>query len=117
MTVLKRFGKVYGAQLTTDERRAMRIEIQKELAEFTRKHENEIDALFLWWLHDKLGYGPKRLRDAYEDFSNAINDMRIRYLVEEGDEVWFCTKLLKNYGVDIEKWNEEKEKGESEENE
>lgn len=112
MTVLKRFGKVYGAQLTKDEQKAMNIEIQKELAEFTRKHENEVDALFLWWLHDKRGYGHKRLREAYEDFSKAMDDLRERYLVEEGDEVWFCTTLLRNYGIDIEKWNEEKEKGE-----
>lgn len=38
MHVKKAGGKVYGAILTAAEKKAMDIEIQKELAEYDRKH-------------------------------------------------------------------------------
>ena len=112
MEVLKRFGKVYGAKLSANERKALDIEIKKEsreiMAEITRKHEIEVDAIFLWWLHKKLGFGPKRLKEFYDDFAVAMEELAERYGMKEGEELWYCTHLLKEYGVDLEKWNEEK---------
>lgn len=43
-----RAGKVYGADFTAAERKAMNLEIQRQLAEYSRKHANEIDAIILW---------------------------------------------------------------------
>lgn len=108
MQVKKSGGKVYGANLTTAERKAMDIEIQKQLAEYTRKHELEIDALILWQLHEQLGFGPKRLRRFYDNFVPAIEEVAGRYEVEDSDRVWMCTHKLKEYGIDIEKWNNER---------
>lgn len=44
MQVKKAGGKVYGAVLTAAEKKAMDLEIQRELAEYDRKHIAEIDA-------------------------------------------------------------------------
>lgn len=57
MHVKKAGGKVYGAILTAAEKKAMDIEIQKELAEYDRKHIAEIDATILWVLHEQFGFG------------------------------------------------------------
>ena len=48
MQVKKAGGKVYGAVLTAAEKKAMDLEIQRELAEYDRKHIAEIDATILW---------------------------------------------------------------------
>ena len=51
MRVKKVGGKVYGADFTAAERKAMNLEIERQLAEYSRKHANEIDAIILWQLH------------------------------------------------------------------
>lgn len=62
MQVKKAGGKVYGAVLTAAEKKAMDLEIQRELAEYDRKHIAEIDATILWVLHEQFGFGAQRLR-------------------------------------------------------
>lgn len=68
MHIKKAGGKVYGAVLTAAEKKAMDIEIQKELAEYDRKHIAEIDATILWVLHEQFGFGAQRLRTYYDAF-------------------------------------------------
>ena len=46
MFVKKIKGKVHGASFTAAERKALDIEIMKQLAEYTRKHALEMDAVF-----------------------------------------------------------------------
>ena len=62
MHIKKAGGKVYGAILTAAEKKAMDIEIQKELAEYDRKHIAEIDATILGVLNEPFGFGAQRLR-------------------------------------------------------
>lgn len=104
MRVLKRFGKVYGAELNADERKALQIECQKEMRELTRKLEIEVDAIYLWWLHTnpKTRFGRQRLEEFCEDFSRAMDDLRDRLGMKDGEQVWYCTHLLKEYGIDLE---------------
>lgn len=52
---------MFGASLTAAEKKAMDLEIQRELAEYDRKHLAEMDALILWVLHEQFGFGAKRL--------------------------------------------------------
>lgn len=51
MRIKKAAGKVYGAAMTVAEKKAMNLEIQRQLAEYDKKHATEIDALILWVLH------------------------------------------------------------------
>lgn len=108
MLIRKVGGKVCGAKLTAAEKKAMDIEIQKETAEYVRKTAFEIDAIVLWILHEKLGLGPKRLKRFYDDFGPAISALIDRYDLEDSDQVWLCTQKLKDYGVDIETWHNER---------
>lgn len=109
MKVLERFGKVYGAELSAKEKKALTIEIQKELKEMTHKFETEVDAIFLWWLHTcpKTKFGHQRLKEFYQDFSGAMDELRERLGMKHGEEVWYCTHLLKEYGIDLEAWDKE----------
>lgn len=107
--IIKKVGKIVtGAQLTAAEQQALTIEIQKEWAEINRKNANEIDAMFLWYMHEKYGYGHERLRQAHHDFKPMMDALCQRYEMEtEGDKIFLCTKKLLDYGVDIAKWNAE----------
>ena len=73
---------MYGAVLTAAEKKAMDLEIQRELAEYDRKHIAEIDATILWVLHEQFGFGAQRLRTYYDAFHTASRswsaDMRWR---------------------------------------
>lgn len=50
MVVKKAGGKIYGAVLTSAEKKAMNMEIERQLAEYTRKHEVELNAMILYSL-------------------------------------------------------------------
>ena len=108
MTIKKVDGKVIGAELSVAERKALNIEIQKHLGDHTRKHAIEIDALFLWFLHEEFGFGLKRLMRVYTKFAPRLEEMCKRYeMSEEGDDIWLCTQMLKEYGMDLEQLSKE----------
>lgn len=90
--------------MSTAERKAMEIEIQRQLAEYTAKHEQEIMAVVLWVLHKAFGFGEKRLKRFYECFDPEIKSLIQRYEMDEEAAVWLCTNRLKEAGIDIEKW-------------
>jgi len=81
------------------------MEIQRQLAEYDRKHAMEIDALVLWVLHTQLGWGVKRLKRFYDSFSDEIDALVDRYQMDKEDDIWLCTYKLKECGVDLEVWN------------
>lgn len=110
MQVIKVLGKVYGAKLTNAEQEALKIEGMKIMAELNRKNADEIDAMFLWWAHKKLGYGYERLKQFHHEFAPEIRALCERYeMTETGDDVYLCTKMLQEYDprIDIAAWNEE----------
>lgn len=73
MVVKKAGGKIYGAVLTSAEKKAMNMEIERQLAEYTRKHEVELNAMILYVLHEQLGFGEQRLRKFFDRFSVEID--------------------------------------------
>ena len=108
MYMKKAGGKVYGAHLTAAEKKAMDIEIRRQLAEYDLKHANELDAMILWHLHEEFGFGPKRLKQFYDTFAVRLNELIKHYEMTDSDIVWLCTYKLKQYGIDIEEWNKQR---------
>ena len=108
MEVLKHGKSIYGANLNSAERRALDIEVRRQIAEYDRKNSMEIDAIFLWQLHEQCGFGPQRLRKFFDGFRPAINALMDRYeLSGTDDEIWLQTQQLKDIGVDLEQWYKE----------
>lgn len=110
MLILKSKGRVYGAKMTAAEKKAMDIEIRKQFAEYDRKNEVEINAIVLWVLRTQLKFGPKRLRRFFDRFNPAIKALIDQYEMDDTDDIWLCTRQLKEYGVDVEQWMKESEK-------
>lgn len=92
MQVKKAGGKVYGAVLTAAEKKAMDLEIQRVL-------------------HEQFGFGAQRLRTYYDAFHDRIKELVSRYEMEDQDDIWLCTQMLKRIGVDVEAWHKESEHG------
>lgn len=109
MQIKKAGGKVYGAILTNAEKKAMDMEIKRQLAEFDKKNMLEVDAMVLWVLMEEFGFGEKRLRRFHSTFSKQIHSLVERYQMDENDDVWLCTEMLKRRGIDINQWNNELE--------
>lgn len=106
---IKRSGKhIYGAELTAAEKKAMNIEIARQLAEFTRKYQVEIESIFLREMHTKHGHGAVRLRRDFDDFGNDLDDLIKRYELGDEDRLWIVQQQLKAEGFDVEQWHREK---------
>lgn len=107
MRVKKSGGKVFGAFLTTAEKKAMEMEINRQLVEADRRYTDDIDAMVLYTLHVHLGFGVKRLRKFYDALSVEHNRL-IKYYQMPDDYTWLCKKMLRDIGVDVEMWNKER---------
>ena len=102
---LKKHGKkVYGAQLSKAEQKAMDMEVRRQLAEYDRKHADELNAMILWHLHEEFGFGAKRLKHFYDTFAVRLDELIKYYEMTESDVEWLCTYKLKQYGINIEDW-------------
>lgn len=107
MRIKKAGGKVFGAVLTAAERKAMDMEINRQIVEADRRYADDIDAMVLYTLHVHLGFGKKRLRKFYDAFS-AEHDRLIQYYQMPDDYTWLCKEMLKRIGVNVEAWNRER---------
>lgn len=107
----KNKGKIFGVDLSNNERRAMEKEFAKEFAEFDKAHADEIDSLVLWVLHEEFGFGPGRMKRFYKAFMPAMQDLLKRYEMEDGEQVWLCTHMVNEYlsrhGTSLEEFKKE----------
>ena len=109
MPFFKRSGKnIFGVTLNEKEQAALEKECLRQEAEYTRKYEVEIEALVLYQLHNRLGFGEKRLKEFYDNFNADLDALINYYELGDADKAWLTTKKLKDKGFDIEQWHKEK---------
>jgi hypothetical protein len=106
----KAANRIYGVTFTAKEKQAIDKEILRQCAEYDQKNADEVTAMVLWLLHEKFGFGKKRLREFYDAFHVETDKLVQRYYLPADDKVWMCTYMLKQYGVDVAKWNKEDRK-------
>ena len=110
MRVKKIGGKVYGADLTANERKAMNIEINRQLLVKDEKYKEDLDAMTLYVLMVHYGWRKKRLRRFWKAFVQEHLALRKYYEMDEpGDGEWLAHRKLKEIGVDIHQWYKEDE--------
>ena len=113
MKIKKINGRIFGADFSSAEKKAMDIEIRKQFAEINEKHRLEIVSMILWELKEKFGFGPKRLKRFFMEFDHDIHALTEHYMLEDNDDAWLCTHKLKESGIDIYEWEKELENHES----
>jgi hypothetical protein len=102
MTFKRCNGDIYGVNLTAKEQAALKNEINRQLGDFTRGHCLEMEALVLWTLHEKYGFGVKRLRDFWDALMANEHDLAVRYERDQNDMEFY--KKLVEYGIDLDEW-------------
>lgn len=106
--VVKKSGKtIYGAQLNKAEQKALHMEVSRQLAEYTRKHILEVEAIVLWFVRRYMKWGETRLKRFYGALDAELNKLIDRYEMGTEDAQWLCTRDLKQEGFDIEAWHRE----------
>ena len=101
-------GKVYGAELTAAEQKAMHLEINRQLIERDKKYAEDIDAMVLYALMMHKGWKKKRLRKFWDDFIVIHRELREFYQMDApGENEWLAHRMLKEIGVDVHQWYEE----------
>ena len=104
--IVKKSGKhIYGVEFTAAEKKALDMEARRVLAEHTRKHELEIEAIVIRQLRRLTGWGETRLKRFYDDFAPEMMKLCAYYEAEEVDAPWLCTQELLTEGFDIEAWH------------
>ncbi len=107
MIIKKSGSTIFGADFTAAERKAIDMESRRILAEHTRKHELEIEAMVMRQVRRRTGWGKTKLKQFYMDFAPDIMALVKRYEMDEVDMPWLCTQELKEEGFDIEAWHRE----------
>lgn len=114
MQVLKSGKHVIGVKLTAAEKKALDMEARRSLAEYTRKHELEIEATVIWQTKQVLeavlgeGFDMDILKRLYDGLDVELDKLIDHYEMDAEDAQWLCTKKLKDEGIDIEAWRREK---------
>lgn len=101
-------GKVYGAELTAAEKKAMKIEINRQLVERDKQYAEDIDAMILYTLMAHYGWKKKRLKRFWKAFVEEHKALREYYQMDSlGENEWLAHLKLKEIGVDVHQWYEE----------
>lgn len=104
-----RSGKyIYDVKLNAKEQKAFDMFSRRRLAEHTRQHELEIEAIVIRELRRLTGWGETRLKRFYMDFGPDLMKLCDHYEMEEVEAPWLCLNELKKEGFDIEAWHRER---------
>lgn len=106
---IKKFnGKPYGAEFTAQERKAMNLEINRQIAEKHEQYQADIDAMILYVLMAHYGWKKKRLRKFWKAFIEEHKALKEFYQMNKaGEGEWLAHRMLKEIGVDIHQWYKE----------
>lgn len=106
----KKAGKaVFGVQLNDKEQKVLDAEIAKQVVEMNRQFEIDQESSVLWMLREHFGFGPERLKRAWQLFYEGNKQLYQHYEMGPEDGGWLCRRKLLDIGCDIEAWYGEEE--------
>lgn len=109
--IFKRSGKLlFGVQLNSKEQKILEEEIKKHVLAYDKKYQMDDDSAILYMLHTHFGFGPKKLKRAWQLMYQASIDLRKYYEMGPTDSGWLSRRELKKIGCDIEQWYEEEQR-------
>ncbi|MCH5199004.1 MAG: hypothetical protein J1E34_08870 [Oscillospiraceae bacterium] len=95
---------------TKNQRAAIKAEAVKQVYEARDKLFNDMDAVILWTLHERFGFGKERLRRFFDGFVEEYTALQKHYELGK-DTPFVCKEKLKQIGVDVEEWETEIKEG------
>ena len=101
-------------KLSHEVRQKIRREARTQMLEQHRKINADFDAMVLWVLHSRFGFGKKRLERFYEEFLKEYEEMKEYYASNDDTIIFAAREKLKRIGVDVYAWNTGKEEEKTE---
>ena len=106
--IFKKFkGQIFDVELTPKERKVLHEKINEQIIESHQKFTDDFDYMILRVLHNHFGFGPTRLRKAYELFVQD-NEALIKHYESADAGAFIARKEMNAIGCDIEQWNRER---------
>ena len=90
-------------KMTVNQKRAMEIEIRKQIGENLNTMSSDLISIVLWQLHEQLGFGKRRLLRFYKSFAPSLGALVDYYDLPDNDQGFICKHQLKAIGVDVDK--------------
>ena len=109
-------GVIYDVELNAAEKKAFDMSARRMLAEHTRKHTLELEAIIMRQVRRATGWGAIRMRRFYDGFDDDLYALIDHYEMTDLDAPWLCTRELKEEGFDIEQWHKERHPNEKYDN-
>jgi len=85
--------------------KVVKDEMMRQVKEWGEKYNIDMYATILWTLHDKFGFGKKRLKRFFENFMKNYDKFTIEYQFD--DTYAEQVKLKEQCGVDVGEWMKE----------
>lgn len=82
--------------------------ITEQLIEAAHKEEGDTVALVCYILHEKFGFGKKRLETFMEEYHNGLNELCKWYELDEKDSLFLARRKLNEIGIDVDKYVKER---------
>ena len=109
--VFKKFrGQIFDVDLNAKERQVLNQKVNELLITRHGEFVDDVDYMILYILHNRFGFGAKRMRQFYEAFLTE-NEKLIKHYEMSDAGVYVARKEMNSVGVDFEKWNNERRDG------
>lgn len=82
--------------------------ITEQLIEAAQKEEGDAVALVCYILHEKFGFGKKRLETFMQEYHNGLNELCKWYELDEKDSLFLARRKLNEIGIDVDKYAKER---------
>ena len=107
MIFKKHKGQIFDVELSPKEQKAMNEKINEQIIANHRQFTDDFDYMILRVLHQHFGFGPKRLRKAYNLFMQDNEDLIKHYEMADAG-VYVARKEMNAIGCNVEEWNKER---------
>ena len=92
--------------LSSSQKSMVKAEARRQFIAAQDDFGKDFDAVVLWVLHEKFGFGQKRLKMFYDCFNELYKELKTLYQLGS-DTPFVARKKLEQIGINLDKWQEE----------
>ena len=107
MIFKKHKGQIFDVELSPKEQKVMNEKINEQIIATHKQFTDDFDYLILHILHKHFGFGPARLRKAYDLFVGE-NEQLIKHYEMPDAGVYIARKEMNDIGCNVEQWSRER---------
>ena len=107
MIFKKHKGQIFDVELSTKEQKVMNEKINAQIIATHQQFTDDFDYMILYVLHKHFGFGPGRLRKAYDLFVGE-NEKLIKHYEMPDAGVYIAREEMNTIGCNVEQWGRER---------